>query len=214
MAKNDLIGGSGLPVGTPAEVQATGQPLAKWGTCSAPHSNLNSIGCKKFADCIFAYKGKTLAEGGGPRNAIVYIQADTGATVERVMPCHVYMETLHKRAMAEGTGEVIAVVGGEGDEYEEVREESVVRHSKTDMRMKRETVRAKCPAFPRPGEPGSALGPEFLSSQKINARLKDKARVLRQLQSQGIDLAELMGNQQKEKEQGEKPTPAAAGKRS
>lgn len=210
MARNELVGGSGLPVGTASEIQALGESLNKWGCCAGRGDNLKSRGCIHMTDCIFSYKGKPVTEGGGPRNAVVYIQSDTGASVERVMPCFVYMETLHKRSMAENSGETVAVVGGEGDDYEEVVIESVVRHSKTDMRMKREIKKLKCPAFPRPGEEGSAMGPEFLTTQKINARLRDKARILRQLQREGIDIAELVGAQ---KEQGEKAAPATPAKR-
>jgi len=212
MAKGDLIGGSGLPVGTPAEITALGESLDKWGCCAPRGENLKSRGCNHFPECIFPFKGHKADDGGGPRNAVVYIRSDTGASVERVMPCHVFMETLYKRSMAEGSGETIAVVGGEGDEYERVAEESVTRHSKTDMRMKRETKKAVCPPFPRPGEAGSAMGPEFLSRQKIDARLKDKARVLRQLQQQGIDPAELLATH-KEQKKSEKASAATPAKR-
>jgi hypothetical protein len=214
VAKHDLVGGSGLPVGTVDEIRAMGQALVKWGSCSARDANLKSRGCNHEPNCIFAFKGLPIKEGGGPRKVIVYIKPDTGAKVERPMPCYVYMETLHKRAMAEGSGETIAVVGHEGDTYECRETVSVSPHggpAKNDNRMKSTTSQKVCPAFPRPGEEGSAMGPEFLSDQKIEAKLKDNQRILRQLRSQGVEVADLVG--MAKKEQGEASTPAGPGKR-
>ena len=183
---SDLVGGSGLPVGTKDEVLALGQSLAKWATCSERDPNLKSRGCIHFPECIFAFKNS------GPKNVGVYIKADTGASVERSMPCHVYMETLHKRSLSgDESGEVIAVVAHEGEAIEVKETVSAEPRSKTDFRVKTTTKSQNIAPFPRPGEDGSLMGPEFLATMKIEARLKDKARVMKMLHQQGISVADL-----------------------
>lgn len=186
----DLLGGSGLPVGIKKEIEALGQTLDKWGSCSPRDPGLKNRGCNHFVECIFGFKAVD-----GPHNVGVYIKSDTGASVEREMPCHVYMETLHRRAMESGeTGEVIAVVAHEGDTIEVIEEVPKTPRSKDDARMKRTTIQHTIKPFPRPGQEGSAMGPEFMSRQKIEARLKDRTRILRQLKAEGIDPAELVGS--------------------
>ena len=61
----------GIPehaVGTLDELQVAGMPAKVFHSCNEPAVDGSVRGCDQWYLCTMSYKGKTLAEGGGPRD--------------------------------------------------------------------------------------------------------------------------------------------------
>lgn len=54
-------------IGTVDEAEELGLPLEHYRTCARPDKASGIRGCARFGICPMSYRGKTVAEGGGPR---------------------------------------------------------------------------------------------------------------------------------------------------
>lgn len=130
----ELIGGmqSELPIGTVAEVEREGLDPTKVRCCGDEKKGSPILICKQSGACPFsrARYGGFKGQSGPQIVAVEIITGDVLPDGEPVVqqgefPCHVYVQKLKKRAefgqlqREDGKpGEIISIVGFEGDEYE------------------------------------------------------------------------------------------------
>jgi hypothetical protein len=165
------------PVGTPDSIHAYGESPLKWGSCA----EVNSIhpkfggpiaGCPFHADCVF--------KKDRPRNCGVYVEIDSGANQQFISSCFGYMSGLHSRAMQQDkTGEVIAIIADEGEMIEEtirLSADPVNCNKNGNMALKEVVRQVVVPAFPQPGEEGSALSPKMKDTRSFAKRMIEMKR--------------------------------------
>jgi hypothetical protein len=107
------------PVGTLDELEAVGLDGGRYHSCSVPSEH--SAGCryldrKTKTQCVFGYKAKPSAEGGGPHNHAIYQRNIDGSFNTFAAPCFHFMALMKQNR---DSGVIYEVVGNEGDPFEE-----------------------------------------------------------------------------------------------
>jgi hypothetical protein len=104
-------------VGTLDELQKVGMPARVFHSCNEPTVDGTIRGCPLWHICTMDYKGKSAAEGGGPRNHCwerIKSPAQGGAIVRNVQPC--FWGVAQQDVVAENKSSLLPIAD-EGDEY-------------------------------------------------------------------------------------------------
>ena len=177
----------GLPpnaVGTMDELQKHGMPARAFRSCNEPSVDGTVLGCPVWSACTMSYKGKSLAEGGGPRNHCwerIKSPAQGGGIVRNSQPC--YWGVKQQEIVAENK-EILQVIADEGEDYTTFTKVSAPVPSNI-FRREMQEIKFTVPPFPRPGE----------NKQMVQARMRAEAtrretqRVAKEGASQALGVA-------------------------
>lgn len=115
------------PCGTPDELEDSFLPLNQYGSCSEPKKNskgdIVSVGCFNWDACRKSectFKGKTAAQGGGPRNGVLRIvqKLTNGRMAARHIPVPCYhiteMREAHEGRATKENPVMVQMVAWEG----------------------------------------------------------------------------------------------------
>lgn len=160
------LGGSERPVGTSEELRDNGLDPTRFGSCS-PRGNKNK-GCAWFNFCRFRDWRDRVGGKRGPMNFVAHVilsAAEGGIADNKEMPCfdYYYSGLYARQRDSVNTGEVIKVIGVEGDGKKYRSRISVRAHPKPvagclacaeGKCIKREQKfdEREIQPFPRPGE--------------------------------------------------------------
>lgn len=104
------------PIGTKEEAEELGLDPSVYATCSKPVKGINR-GCEFFNICPLSYKGKTFAEGGGPR-CHGFEVAMPGKPIRRWQD--VCFSMVPRISDIEDNRGAVRVIADEGETYEKV----------------------------------------------------------------------------------------------
>ena len=105
------------PVGTVDEANEIGLSLEHYRTCARPDKGAGVRGCKFWDICPMSYRGKSFAEGGGPRRH-AFERYKKGQAVRRFEgECWTIAK---KQQDADDNKIVYKIIANEGDSYEKV----------------------------------------------------------------------------------------------
>jgi len=168
------------------------------------------MGCPHYNECIFGFRNK------GPKNIGVFIKLASGVKAEKPMACFAFMSGLYSRYKhQEAGGEIIQPVADEGEKITVVRqvpEQPGGGPTGKNMRIKTDIEEYTIQPFPRPGEEGSKVSPDYNIQQRMETRMKAKLRAERDAYRAGIRPEEPAPQESDAEEQPEKEK-AKAGRR-
>lgn len=140
-----------FPLGTLDEMEAANLPIELIPCCHNQSTVRGIKGCPVADLCTMSYKGKSLAEGGGPRNHAwerIYSATNGGAIVRNVHPCY---WGVAQQDVVQENGEVLRTIADEGEEFEMLT--TVSSPTTTDpFNREQKLLTVKVNAFKRPSE--------------------------------------------------------------
>jgi len=151
-----------VPVGTLDELAANNLPNNVFHSCSqpSPDGGMTNKGCPLWHECRMSYKGRTLAEGGGPRNHCwerMKAPENGGGIVRNVLPCYFGVKEQPAIAVntAMGMNEIFQPIHDEGEEYETLTTVPVPEGGRDNggaLVYEERLLKLKVPAFERIGQ--------------------------------------------------------------
>jgi hypothetical protein len=122
------------PVGTLDEIQSFGLNPEHYPSCSKPNKQLGIRGCGSWDTCLLSYKGKSLADGGGPRR-MAWERIFKGKPVRRVEgEC---WDVARDQVFVEDNNGALRIIAAEGESYDKLEGVAV----KTFVNEKGDTVK-------------------------------------------------------------------------
>lgn len=173
------------PVGTIEELRHDKMSPAEHGACCPPEFNHNGtrkvIGCPFYDNCQFVKDGSVPKRwqhirDKGPEMVPVRIALDSGAIVERELPCYSYMRMHEEWNEIPDSGGAVEVLDSDEYLYRGTKPNTIVENGKGITTHVDEIETRKVTKFKRPSENTKLVGDAYAAQVKRRAAEERKAK--------------------------------------